>query len=304
MYSLPDGILLAISIAIGLVGTLLRADFSKRRSSGIRSYYRFTGVMSVLCALGIWLLDGPEHGFGLPKLSTYSLLLGALFGLVTMIQCLVNIAALRVGPLSYTTVIISLATIIPALSGVIFWDEGLGTLQIIGMVLMVGCFFFSVDNTKTGSEKPVTVKWLILCGIAFCCTGAIGVMQKIHQTSPYKDELCGFLIVAFIVSAVICFILRLLSRRSGTVEEKPAVRTGTGMFLAYCAIIGISTAGINLFNLYLSGAMPAAVFFPIVNGGSLVLVTIASLILFRERLTVRQWIGMGMGTAAVLLLCM
>lgn len=304
MYSLPDGVLLAISIAIGLAGTLLRADFSKRRATDIRSYYKFTGIVSILSAIGIWLLDGPEHGFGLPQLSTYSLLLGILFGLVTMIQSLVNIAALNVGPLAYTTVIISLATIIPALSGVIFWKESLSVLQIIGMVLMVGCFIFSVDNKKGEGKKPATVKWLIFCAIAFLCTGTIGVMQKIHQSSAYKDELCGFLIAAFLTSALVCAVLYLLPSKKTAAEEKPAVRTGSGIYLLYCVIIGISTAGINLFNLYLSGAMPAAVFFPIVNGGSLVLVTIASLILFRERLTPRQWLGMIMGTASVLLLCM
>ena len=50
--------------------------------------------------------------------------------------------------------------------------------------------------------------------------------------------------------------------------------------------------------------MPSAVFFPIVNGGGLVLSTAASVLLFREKLGVRQWIGLAMGTVSVLMLCM
>ena len=74
--------------------------------------------------------------------------------------------------------------------------------------------------------------------------------------------------------------------------------------LVLFAIGGVTAALNNQFNLYLSGVMPSAVFFPIVNGGGLVLSTAASVLLFREKLSVRQWIGLAMGTVSVLMLCM
>ena len=57
-------------------------------------------------------------------------------------------------------------------------------------------------------------------------------------------------------------------------------------------------------NLFLSGVMDSAVFFPIVNGGGLVLATIAALIIFREKLTKKQWCGVVIGTISVLCLCL
>ena len=52
-----------------------------------------------------------------------------------------------------------------------------------------------------------------------------------------------------------------------------------------------------------SGVMDTAVFFPIVNGGGLVLTAALAMIVFRERLTRRQWIGMLLGILSVILVC-
>jgi multidrug transporter EmrE-like cation transporter len=48
----------------------------------------------------------------------------------------------------------------------------------------------------------------------------------------------------------------------------------------------------------------SAIFFPIVNGGGLIMITILSLVFFKERLTKLQWVGMALGAAATLLLCL
>ena len=59
----------------------------------------------------------------------------------------------------------------------------------------------------------------------------------------------------------------------------------------------------NKLNLYLSGVMDSAVFFPLVNGGGLVLTVVTALFVFKERLTVKQWIGVVVGIVAVIFLC-
>ena len=66
---------------------------------------------------------------------------------------------------------------------------------------------------------------------------------------------------------------------------------------------GACAAVNNKFNLYLSGVMDSAVFFPIVNGGGLVLTTLAAVLLFKEKLSKKQWIGVVLGIASVVFLC-
>ena len=72
-----------------------------------------------------------------------------------------------------------------------------------------------------------------------------------------------------------------------------------GLMLVSGACIAIN----NKFNLYLSGVMDSAVFFPIVNGGGLVLTTLAAVLLFKEKLSRKQWVGIVLGILSVVFLC-
>ena len=131
-------------------------------------------------------------------------------------------------------------------------------------------------------------------------------MQKIHQSSEHKGELNAFLVVAFAVSFVFSVTLMLISKSR---EKAPIIEKTEGgkinwFFIALMIFSGIFVAVNNKLNLYLSGVMDSAVFFPLVNGGGLILTTLCAFFLFRERLSLKQWIGLASGTVAVLMLCM
>ena len=73
--------------------------------------------------------------------------------------------------------------------------------------------------------------------------------------------------------------------------------------IALMIVCGICAAANNKMNLYLSGVMSSAVFFPIVNGGGMILSAITSLFLFKEKFTAEKWIGISLGIVAVVLIC-
>ena len=168
---------------------------------------------------------------------------------------------------------------------------------------MMACFVLSVDTS--GEKKKANTKWLVYCAIAFLCTGAIGVMQKVHQTSEHKMELDAFLVIAFVFSFVYSgvnwFILSRNKKNTENKSGKPSVLTL--MPIIIMVISGVCVAANNNLNLYLSGVIDSAVFFPIVNGGHLVLTTVTAVIFFKEKLSVKQWIGIFLGIASVILLC-
>ena len=292
---MENGILLTVSLVAALGGSIFKKLYTNRDSRLSGSFaYTAVGCLVAAAVLFAW------GGFG--KASLFTVLLGVLFGAVTALQGVTNMAALQVGPLSYTTVIISFSTLISALSGVLFFGESIGLWQIIGMVLMLASFAFA-NGGETG-EKRANLRWLLLCVVAFLATGAIGVMQKIHQSSAFKEELNPFLVIAFAVSAFLsgAFALFLRKKESGSEENRNA--RGKMILLIFLMLIsGVCVAVNNKLNLYLSGVIDSVIFFPVVNGGGLVLTTLASLIIFKERLRVKQWIGILFGIASVLCLC-
>ena len=296
--SIPLTLILSLAAALG--GSIAKKYYTDKGSARLSGGFVFNAV-GCLCAAVILLCWG---GFG--QSSVFTIVLGVAFGAVTALQGITNIAALQVGPMSYTSVIISFSTLISSLSGVMFFDESLGWAQIVGMVLMLASFVLAAKSDV--DEKKANLKWLFLCLIAFVATGGIGVMQKVHQSSEYRDELNAFLIIAFVSSAVLCaFFAALMKRReSRFADEKEKEKNGKrqvwfllGIMIASGACVAVN----NKFNLYLSGVMDSAVFFPIVNGGGLVLTTLAAVLLFKEKLSTKQWIGVVLGIASVVFLC-
>ncbi len=181
---------------------------------------------------------------------------------------------------------------------------------------MVLCLVLSVkrEPKKSGESggRRLSTVWLLLALLAMAFNGGVGILQKTHQSSAHKAELPAFLFVAFAFCAVFsafCYLflaIRARKKRQENGGEEPT--TGSPRFSCNLIVLfllsGVCVALCHCINLYLSGVVAAAVFFPIVNGGALMLTTLASLLLFHERLSLTQWLGLALGAVATLLLCL
>ena len=294
---MKDYILLVISMAACLGVMLVRKVYMDRSGSGFAPTFLFNGLSCLVAAPVIMMFGGFD------KVSLFTVLLGIGFGIVTSISAIATLKAISIGPVSYTTLICALSTVISALSGALFFNETIALVQIIGMVLMLVTFYLATAGGR--EEKRASFEWLIYCLIAFTCTGGVGVMQKVHQASEYKDEIVPFLVVMFLVSTVFSMILYFIFYKKEGKNEAWAKcdRKTIVMLFATMVASGIFGALNNQFNLYLCGVFPSAIFFPVVNGGHLILTTLSALVFFKERLTVRQWIGIAVGIVSVILLC-
>lgn len=294
-----NSVLLIISMAAALLGGIVKKIYSNKFSDNKYSRHMFNALSSAAAAviLAVW-------GWG-SKISVFTLTLGIVFGIVTALQQIFFLRAMEIGSWSYTSVITALSMLIPTLSGAVIWGEKITAVQVIGIALTAVCFILSAELGGDGAVKKASLRWILYCSVAFVTTGCIGVMQKWHQSTPYRDELDGFLVVAFAVSFLISAAVMLYS---GKKYEKIRGKGAMHELLAALPLVIMLSAGVfvalnNKFNLYLSGVMDSALFFPVVNGGGLVLTTLSAVILFREKLTVRQWIGLSIGAVSVILLC-
>lgn len=293
-------ILLIITMASCLGVGISKNHFSKSVSSTQRGYQTFNMISSAVCAIVIFAYSG-FHLNG----SLYSLVIGIIFGAVTALAAIFNLAAVSIGPLSYTTVIISSSTVITAISG-LFFGEIPSIPQWIGIAFMTVCIVLATQKDEDSQHKKTSVKWLAFSFLAAIFTACIGLLQKVHQESEHAGELSLMLFVAFVFSTVFSLFLYIISLKKdppildskGKSKKKTAVKIG--LFLA---LVGIAVALNNIINLHLVGVMPSVVVFPIINGGHLILSTLAGLVIFREKLLAKQWIGILFGIAATFLLC-
>lgn len=292
MYTLPIPFLLVLTIVTSYGKSILGGYFNKKVAN--QSYYTwfFGFLQSLFCSIGIVFISLFSGGFG--SISLYTVLLGGLMGLANILSLITMMMAYNYGPFSYTSVIVSLSTVIPALSG-LFFGEQISAVQYVGIGCMIFCLILSPE--KVQEQKKAGLKWLTLAGLSAVFCGMLGVMQKLHQNSEYSTERAGFLISAFAVSTLLSGIMTAAEAKKG-IGEKPQ---NTRLLWIVPIASGLIFAFPHTVNLFLSGVLDAVVMFPLVNLCPMIMSMVSGMLLFQEKLTPRRWVGLCIGLLATVL---
>ncbi|MBE6761461.1 MAG: hypothetical protein E7551_04175 [Ruminococcaceae bacterium] len=225
--------------------------------------------------------------FKVEKTSTYTILLAFAFALAIWLNQYFFLKALKCGTMSFTTFIIGSGLVIPIIFGAIVWKENITLFQQILLIVLI----FSISLSLNLSKGKVGLKWLGLAILSMLFLGAIGIIQTIQQESDYSKEFIGFLRYSFIFTVIINFlgwqICRRKQKASFTIKSSAILQAGfSGSFMG----------AVHIINLYLAGALPKVIFFPVSNGGLIFVTLISDLVFFKERLNLKQWIGIILGT--------
>ncbi len=232
------------------------------------------------------------------KVSSYTFVSAIIFGLVTATSQYFCLLSMKLGPMSFSVLFTYLSALIPTVFGIIYRATPPTFIQISGLILMIITFILSIDF---GEESGMSVKWLFAVAGSFLGMGLLGVCQTVHQTSDFAYEINGFLFWTF-TFALVFFILLYIPYSIKDKKNSKKKKTYKPIDWASMVITGVFLGAINLINLYLSGKLPSVIFFPIVNGGVIILSGIASLLIFKEKLSKKKIAGLIVGIAATCLI--
>ena len=242
----------------------------------------FLSYLVCIVAFGILMITD--------NISLYTVVTGVIFGVVTLISAQYKLLALNKGPMHLTLLFTTSSMIIPSLSGA-FFGEKLSVFKVLTILVLIFFLYLSFEkNNSTKAQKS----WFFFTFLAFLFQGAIGILQKIHQASAHKDESSGFLFVAFICAVVFCLI-----QSKGKLDTQVSDKK----VLFICFICGVCVFIMNYINLKLSGIMPSQLFFPLINGSTIVASSLVSVFLFKEKLSPRQSIGITGGIISLIAIC-
>ena len=280
-----DYLFLSVSVASMVLNNSLISGASKRMLGTREDIYRFNSFSYLMCVLlfGFLALGG--------GISLYTVILGAVFGIVTMLSNLYRTLALSDGPTHITILITTASMIIPTMSGVIMGLEEFRPLKLPAIGALV--FFIYLSSKKSKSAR-IGKHWIFFCALAFLFQGIIGVIQKIHQSGEHKQELFPFLFVSFSVSFLFASFLG---------HRKKSDTRFTAKHFLISAVCGICIFTMNFLNLKLSGILPSQLFFPAVNGTTIILTSLVAVLVFGESLTKRQIIGIAGGLVSLAAIC-
>ena len=224
--------------------------------------------------------------------SLVTLLLSIVFATSLTFTQIFQMYAMRHGPASITTLIYSFGFLVPIVYGFFALNEEISAFQIIGIFVAALSLIFITDPRM---DRRIGKLWLLLSLLAALGSGINAVLQKVHRSLTPESEIGGFLVLAFLFSALLSFAV---SRRyPPCATDSPIVKR-----IPFTLFSGFAIGVLNNMNLLIAGRLPAVIQFPIYNIGSMILVGLCGKFMFGDRLTLKQTAGFGIGCAAILII--
>lgn len=279
-------ILLITSVFLGAG----RSVFSKKMSSGSTDSKRFyinQCILFLSAAIAIFLFNLSALG----KITLTTLIYGVCFGIATFLAQWCYTAALNKGPTSICAMVYSFGFIFPTISGAVFWNESFGITSVIGLLIAVSAIITSAFSCR--SDVKFGVSFIVPNLIAMFSSGALGIMQKMHQSSADKENLQGFLIIAFLLAALITSGFATFQNKDNKTESKINI---------YSILAGGCFGMVSMLNTLLAGRIPSAVVFPTLNIGVMMMCLLAGIFVFKEKPTKTQIIAFGLGILSIIIL--
>ena len=192
-----------------------------------------------------------------------------------------------------------LSVVIPTLFGVIFLKEALGLMPATGIVLALTALFLVLggkDKNQAKTEKTTLI--VLLPILIFFSTGIGDVLMKITETANGHENDPTFM-VAFIYGVSFVFSLLLMGYDLIKGKSKWQWKNASG---------GVVLGVVNFFSTYsVYQAMRVfdnVVLFPVYNIGVVCLTALAGWLLFKEKLTWINYLGLVIAIFAVILITM
>ena len=285
-------VLMAVSIMFSVVNAGLLRSFGNKTKDNRFSPFIFNAGVSVvwMTLLSLWLLISGDC-----KISATAVIYGVVYGVILGLFLLFKMQATAEGPVSLTTLIGSCAFIIATGFSVFYAGESVSKFQLIGMGLLLASLVLCINPKKSGEK--LTTKWFINCFMFFFIGGLVGILYKLFGKSTASDQVNTMILVASVVSGIF-FV------SGGFIEAKKnhkSIEKPTRLVLLYMLLCGIAGCVYIRLNVSLSKVIPGAIFFPVSNGGMVILSTVIGKVLFGEKLKRIQIIGILIGLIAIII---
>lgn len=194
-----------------------------------------------------------------------------------------------------SSIFMKLGIMVPLVISILLFKEMPTVIQVIGFMIAITAIVIinMKDKTEHNISEKVKERSSIKLGlilVLFGCGMADG-MSKIYQelgTDKFEEL---FLVCTFVVAFLLSVVLVKIKKQRYTKNE-----------LLYGALLGIPNYYSARFLLKALGEVPAVVAYPTFSIGTIAVITLTGVLVFKEKLNKHQLVAIGLIAIAVVLL--
>ncbi|MCG9880189.1 MAG: DMT family transporter [Bacteroidia bacterium] len=221
----------------------------------------------------------------------YTLVLGFLF---ISIFYLIALTAQKMS-VAASMVSAKLSVVIPVMVAWLFLSESLSITKIIGILISFIAVFFISARSEPNPEHSGKGFWYLPI-LVFFGSGCIDALLKFLESRYIPTYSSDDIVTATFLFAFVFGSLSLLVQQ---IKLKESIQVKS---LAWGLLLGIP----NYFSMYFLvetlAVFPATFIFPINNIGIVAFSTVLAFLAFSEKLSVKNYIGLGLAIASILLI--
>lgn len=219
------------------------------------------------------------------RMTPYSLLMATAQTSLVALYTILSFKVLKEGNLAlYTLFLMTGGMVLPYIFGVLFLKEDLTLLRSIGLLLITGAVILSNLGVKKTSKTQI-----LLCFIIFLLNGGVSIISKLHQIEQGFETVNSdcFVLFTSLIKCIALLPVFLVLKKKSPVAFKPDIKKILPVIVLASVFSGVS------YMLQLIGAtsLPATVVYPLITGGSIILSSVAGLLILKEKTSKKQITG-------------
>jgi len=212
--------------------------------------------------------------------------MGCMNGVLYLVSFVLLQVNVRRNGVVLSSTFMKLGLLVTMVVSICFYGEMPNLMQTIGFVLAVAAIIlinYQKDTAKTGFRAGLIC--LLLCG------GMADAMSKVFEESGVPGMEGQFLFFTFVTALVLCTLCMIVKGQK--IGKWEAI---------FGLLIGIPNFYSSKFLLRALEDVAAVIAYPVYSVAAILVVTLAGIAFFRERLEKRQWIALGIILMALILL--
>ena len=245
--------------------------FTRLSEKTVKNNLSLLAVNYLSCCIMAILFTGIDQLFVFEKGSLFTLVLGTINGFLYLYSLILLQKNIKENGIILTSLFNKLGILLPVVISILLFKEMPTFMQIVGFVIAVDAIIFmNYDKNEAGEFKYGLLYLLFIAGITDC-------MSKLFEVYGNADLSNQFLLYTFLSALITCLVLVFINKQTFTIEE-----------IKYGICMGVPNYLSSKFLLMSLHSLMAVIVYPTYSVGTIVVITLTGLLLFKEKITKKQ----------------